>query len=99
MFHKYDKFWFWARIAMYILLFLSLAGAIIVPVVCAVQYVNAIYFLYIIPALIVCVVMWIFFELFFGMLLDIKLIRNKLYNESNAAFLSEEEIRKTKNSQ
>ena len=86
MFGKTDKFWFLGRIIFYAILILDTIVAVAVPVALAIVGKDGITALYILPGLLGCFILWVFGNLFFSFLLDVKLIRNKLYHEENTNF-------------
>ena len=83
MFQKNDRFLFTARIVFMVLTVISVLVSIILPLYLAIETDNGFYLVYILLYLALCVVFVVFWNLFLAFLVDVKLIRNKLYQEDN----------------
>lgn len=84
MFQKNDRFLFAARIVFIVLTVIGVLVSIILPIYLAVETENAFYVFYIILYLALCLIFFVFWNLLLTFLVDVKLIRNKLYIQDNA---------------
>lgn len=84
MFQKNDRFLFAARIIFIVLTVIFVLASIIYPICVAIVTENGFYTFYIILYFASCVVFVVFWNLFLAFLVDVKLIRNNLYQEDNA---------------
>ncbi len=82
MFKKNDEALLLARALILVAIVILAVGSLVMGIVLAVT-VNAVLFLLTFAGLFLCMLLWVFSSLFLSYLCDIKLIRNKLYGESN----------------
>lgn len=84
MFEKHDKELMTARILITILIVILAIAFLVDGIILAIQS-GGILFLRTVVGWFICWVLWILARLYLSYLCDIKLIRNKLYGESNDA--------------
>lgn len=82
MFKENDKALLTARVIFIVFICISAVSSLVIGILLAV-YVNWLYFLFTFAGWFACWITWVFIRLYLSYLCDIKLIRNKLYNESN----------------
>ena len=86
VFQKNDRFLFAARIVFIVLTVIGVLVSMIYPIYWAIKTENGFYAFYIVLYFAPCVVFVVFWNLFLAFLVDVKLIRNKLYQEDNTTF-------------
>ena len=84
MFEKNDRILFAAKIIIYIAIFIFAVASLVLGIVLSIVMESSALFLVAFAGWFVCLLMWVFSKLLLSYLCDIKLIRNKLYGESNA---------------
>lgn len=82
MFKRNDKALRISRIIYIVTIGISAVLSLIVGIVLAVK-IDGVYFLFPVVVWFLCWIIWVFIRLWLSYLVDIKLIRNKLYGESN----------------
>ena len=82
MFEKNDKALLTTRIIVIVFIGIVAVGSLVMGIVLAVK-IDGVYFLFTFVGWFLCWIMWVFTRLYLSYLVDIKLIRNKLYGESN----------------
>lgn len=96
MFEKNDKALRTSRIIIIVFICIVAVASLVMGIVLSVVLENAIYMLVTLAGWFLCWISWIFTRLYLSYLVDVKLIRNKLYNENNdglEVFLSDKEER------
>lgn len=83
MFEKHDKALLNAKKVILILLSIIATASFVLSIVLSIMLKSGLYFLVFFPCLIACLLGWVFYSLILTFYCDIKLIRNKLYGESN----------------
>lgn len=84
MFEKNDRILFAAKIVLYFAIFIFAVASLVLGIVLSIVMESSALFLVAFAGWFVCLLMWVFSKLLLSYLCDIKLIRNKLYGESNA---------------
>ena len=84
MFEKNDRILFAAKIILYFAIFIFAVASLVLGIVLSIVMESSALFLVALAGWFVCLLMWVFSKLLLSYLCDIKLIRNKLYGESNA---------------
>lgn len=84
MFEKNDRILFAAKIILYFAIFIFAVASLVLGIVLSIVMESSVLFLVAFAGWFVCLLMWVFSKLLLSYLCDIKLIRNKLYGESNA---------------
>ena len=84
MFEKNDRILFAAKIILYFAIFIFAVASLVLGIVLSIVMESRALFLVAFAGWFVCLLMWVFSKLLLSYLCDIKLIRNKLYGESNA---------------
>ena len=84
MFEKNDRILFAAKIILYFAIFIFAVASLVLGIVLSIVMESSALFLVAFAGWFVCLLMWVFSKLLLSYLCDIKLIRNKLYGESNA---------------
>ena len=84
MFQKNDRFLFAARIVFIVLTVIGVLASMIYPIYWAIKMENITYVFFMIFLLAACLIFYVFWNLLLSFLVDVKLIRNNLYQEDNA---------------
>ncbi len=84
MFEKNDRILFAAKIILYFAIFIFAVASLVLGILHSIVMESSALFLVAFAGWFVCLLMWVFSKLLLSYLCDIKLIRNKLYGESNA---------------
>ena len=82
MFKRNDKALRISRIIFIVIIVIIAVLSLVTGIILAVDY-EGVYFLFTFVGWFLCWIMWVFTRLYLSYLVDIKLIRNKLYGESN----------------
>ena len=92
MFERNDKYLLWVRIIYNVVLIICAVAFVVAGIILAMA--EPLYLLLSFGGLFVCWLGWVFISLYLSYLCDIKLIRNKLYGQSNdnlSVFLAKKE--------
>lgn len=84
VFQKNDRFLFAARIVFIVLTVIGVLASMIYPIYWAIKMENITYVFFMIFLLAACLIFYVFWNLLLSFLVDVKLIRNNLYQEDNA---------------